>query len=52
MPLLIGLFLAALTLPVWGGALAAVVGGGLMLFVHYPVPMIVGTVLLFLLAAR
>ena len=44
--------LTALTLPVWGGALAAVVGAGFWLIVNFPVPFILGTVILFWLAAK
>lgn len=41
MPALIGLFLTALTFPIWAGALTAVIGGGFFLLVHYPIPFLV-----------
>lgn len=48
MPALIGLFVVGLTLPLWGGALAAVVGGGFFLLIQYPLPFLLvgGAVLL------
>lgn len=43
---LAALFLAALTLPIWAGALAAVVGAGFYIFVNFPIPMIILAVVL------
>jgi hypothetical protein len=38
---LVALFLTALTLPLWGGALAAVVAGGFYLLAVHPIPFLV-----------
>lgn len=38
---LLALFLTALTLPLWAGALGAVVGGGFYLLVNFPIPFLV-----------
>jgi hypothetical protein len=50
MPLLVGSFLAALTFPLWAGALAAVVGFGFHLMVT--APWIFGGIVLLLLLAN
>jgi hypothetical protein len=48
---LAALFLAALTLPIWAGALAVVVGMGFSIFANFPIPMIVLAVALLYTAA-
>jgi len=51
---LAALFLVALTLPIWAGALGAVVGGGFWLLVNHTVPFLVlgGGLLLAAVMAR
>lgn len=41
MPALIGLFLLALTAPIWGGAISGAVAFGFYLLVNFPIPFLV-----------
>ena len=49
---LLGLFVTAITLPIWAGAAAAVIGSGFYLLVNFPIPFLVIGGGILLLATR
>jgi mannitol-specific phosphotransferase system IIBC component len=50
--LLIATALAAITLPIWAGVLSIIIGTGFYLLVNHFWALLIGTVVLFILAAR